>query len=100
MLVVLQETPSRLCQARRFALISWSLRNQVWFRKRKVRLLEHTSGVLLCTFVDAATDWIKVCLVRDAPGESTIDAKEAFERAAAERGVVIKGYHADNGRYA
>ena len=30
--------------------------------------------------------------MRDATGESTLDAKEAFERAAAERGVVIKGY--------
>ena len=38
--------------------------------------------------------------MRDATGESTLDAKEAFEPAAAERGVVIKGYHADNGRYA
>ena len=51
-------------------------------------------------FVDAATDWIKVCLMRDATGESTLDAKEVFERASPERGVVIKGYHADNGRYA
>ena len=38
--------------------------------------------------------------MRDATGESTLDAREAFERAAVERGVVIKGYHADNGRYA
>ena len=38
--------------------------------------------------------------MRDATGESTLEAKEAFERAAAERGVPIKGYHADNGRYA
>ena len=52
-------------------------------------------------FVDAATDWwIKVCLMRDATGKSILDAKKAFDRAAAERGVVIKGYHTDNGRYA
>ena len=37
--------------------------------------------------------------MQDATSESTLDTKEAFERAAAERGVVIKGYHADNDRY-
>ena len=90
MLVVLFEPPSRLFQARRSVPISWSLRSQVWFRKKKGRPLELVSAVLLF-FLDAATDWIKVCLMRDATGESTLDAKEVFERAAAERVVVIKG---------
>ena len=41
-----------------------------------------------------------MCLIRDATGESTLEAKEASERACAKRGVVVKGYHVDNGRYA
>ena len=49
-------------------------------------------------FVDAATDWIKVCLMQDASGESTLEAKNAFERDSIERGVLVRGYHADNGR--
>ena len=51
-------------------------------------------------FVDAATDWIKVCLMQDATGEPTLEAKEAFEPVSAERGVITKGYHVDNRRYA
>ena len=51
-------------------------------------------------FVDCATDWIKVCLMQDTSGDSTLEAKNAFERDAMARGIKVKGYHADNGRYA
>ena len=33
-------------------------------------------------FLDVATDWIKVCLMQDASGESTFEAKNAFDRDA------------------
>ena len=51
-------------------------------------------------FVDMSTNWVKVHLMQDATGDSTIEANNAFEQDAATRGVQIKGYHADNGRYA
>ena len=38
--------------------------------------------------------------MQNATGESTLEVKEAFERASAERGTIIKGCHADNGCYA
>ena len=38
--------------------------------------------------------------MQDATADSTLEAKEAFENAAATRGVSIKHYHADNGRFA
>ena len=50
--------------------------------------------------MDTATDWLKVCLMQDASGDSTLEAKNAFERDAMTRGVSIQGYHADNGRFA
>ena len=52
------------------------------------------------TFVDGATDYIKVHLMQDASGDSTIEAKHSFEHEAMSRGISIRGYHADNGRYA
>ena len=51
-------------------------------------------------FVDTATDWLKVCLMQDASADSTLEAKNSFERDAMTRGVTIQGYHADNGRFA
>ena len=51
-------------------------------------------------FVDHATDWTKVHLMQDASGDSTLEAKNAFERNCMLRNVVPRGYHADNGRYA
>ena len=47
-----------------------------------------------------STNWVKVHLMQDSTGDSTIEAKNAFEQDAATRGVHIKGYHADNSRYA
>ena len=37
--------------------------------------------------------------MQDATGESTMDAKQAFEQASDTRGVPPKYYHADNGRF-
>ena len=51
-------------------------------------------------FVDHATKWVKVQLMRDTSGDSTLEAKQAFKNAAAVRGVKIKHYHVDNGRFA
>ena len=51
-------------------------------------------------FVDYATKWVKVCLMEDASGDSTLEAKESFEHACSCRGVDPKHYHADNGRFA
>ena len=50
-------------------------------------------------FVDHATRWVKVHLMQDTTGESTLEAKEAFERDCMTRDVVPKHYHADNGRF-
>jgi hypothetical protein len=55
-------------------------------------------GATVC--VDGATDYTKVHLMEHATGDSTLEAKAAFERDAMSRGVDIRGYHADNGRYA
>ena len=51
-------------------------------------------------FINCATDWIKVCLMQDTSGDSTIEARNVFEQDAMAIGIHIKGYHADNGRYA
>ena len=50
--------------------------------------------------MDAATNWIKVCFVKDYSDNSILEAKNAFERDAMSRGVSVCGYHADNGRFA
>ena len=38
--------------------------------------------------------------MRDLTGESTLAAKKEFEHRCAVRGVQVKHYHADNGRFA
>ena len=50
-------------------------------------------------FVDYATKWIKVHLMTDASGDSTLEAKNSFEQNCATRGVEVKHYHGDNGRF-
>ena len=50
-------------------------------------------------FVDYASRWVKVNLMQDATGESTLEAKNAFEKDCMTRNVVPKHYHADNGRF-
>jgi hypothetical protein len=51
-------------------------------------------------FVDHATDYTYPHLMEDVTLHAPLVAKEAYERLAATFGVIIKGYHSDNGRYA
>jgi hypothetical protein len=51
-------------------------------------------------FVDHHSDLVYAYLMRNLTLEETILAKRAFERFAASVGVVVHGYHADNGRFA
>ena len=54
-----------------------------------------------CTiFVDYFTGFVFVALMRDLTAESTLAAKKDFEDRCAVRGVKVKHYHADNGRFA
>ena len=50
-------------------------------------------------FVDYFSKWVKVHLLQEATGEATLETKNAFEQDSVIRGVGIKHYHADNGRY-
>jgi hypothetical protein len=51
-------------------------------------------------FVDHATDYSYVHFHKSTSAEEAIEAKETFERKAAECGVHIQHYHADNGVFA
>ena len=51
-------------------------------------------------FVDQATDFTYCYFQKSDSAEETIEGKEAFERKAAEHGVKILHYHADNGVFA
>jgi hypothetical protein len=51
-------------------------------------------------FVDHISKLLFVHLQRSTGADETIIAKQLFERFAATYGVVIKHYHADNGRFA
>ena len=51
-------------------------------------------------FVDHFSRLRYVHLMQDLSSDETIKAKMAFERFAAEHGVIIKHYHCDNGRFA
>ena len=51
-------------------------------------------------FVDYVSGFCHVGLQTDQSAESTLQAKHEFEQAAASRGVSVKAYHADNGRFA
>ena len=51
-------------------------------------------------FVDGQTNYTEVHLVQDAMGKSTLEAKAASEQDMCSRGIDIRGYHADNCRYA
>ena len=51
-------------------------------------------------FVDYDSRWVKVHPMQDATGDSTLEAKNAFEQDCMTRNVVPKYYHADNGRFA
>ena len=51
-------------------------------------------------FVDSATNYTYAHMQRSTSAEETIEAKHTFERKAAQYGVRIKHYHADNGIFA
>ena len=51
-------------------------------------------------FEDYASRWVKVHLMQDATGDSTLEATNDFERDCMARNVVPKHYHADNGQFA
>ena len=54
-----------------------------------------------CTlFVDYYTGYVFVALIRELTAESTLAAKKEFEHRCAVRGIRVKHYHADNGRFA
>ena len=48
-------------------------------------------------FVYYASRWVKVHLMQDATGDSTLEAKNAFEQYFMTINVVPQHYHADNG---
>ena len=48
-------------------------------------------------FIDQASQMGFVYLQKTCSAEETIEAKRAFEKYAANRGVTIQAYHADNG---
>jgi len=50
-------------------------------------------------FVDHFSDFTYVHLMTKMDGESTVEAKLAFERVASEHGVKVLHYHADNGLF-
>ena len=50
-------------------------------------------------FVDHFTDFTYVHLMIKLDADSTVEAKQAFERVANEHGVRIKHYHSDNGLF-
>ena len=51
-------------------------------------------------FVDYATGLLHVELMTDQSGEATLECKHNFEHMCGTRGVTVKAYHADNGRFA
>ena len=51
-------------------------------------------------FVDYATNYTFITLMRDLSAESTLAAKREFELRCALRGILVLCYHADNGCFA
>ena len=49
--------------------------------------------------IDYATRWVKVHIMQNISGVSTIEAREAFERDCMTRNVLPKHYLADNGQF-
>ena len=50
-------------------------------------------------FVDCASRWVKVHLMQDAAGDSTLEANNPFEQDCMTRNVVPKHYRVDNVRF-
>ena len=51
-------------------------------------------------FICYVTGFVHVGLMTDQSGEATLECKHDFEHMCATRGVKVKAYHADNGRFA
>ena len=51
-------------------------------------------------FVDQFSRYTFVYLQKRVTSQETVMAKHAFEHSAEQRGITIKHYHADNGRFA
>ena len=51
-------------------------------------------------FADHFSGLTYMYLMSSISGDETLDAKQAFERFAAQHGIQIRHYHADNGRFA
>ena len=51
-------------------------------------------------YVDYVTGYLFVGLMKDQSAEATLQTKHDFEHLAGTRGVDVKSYHADNGRFA
>ena len=39
-----------------------------------------------------------MCLIQEATGDATLEAKNGFRRGMMSRDITVKGYRADNGR--
>ena len=50
-----------------------------------------------CVFIDHASGYVSIKHQVDISATETVKAKLTFEREAQSQGVVIKGYHSDNG---
>ena len=50
-------------------------------------------------YVDHHSDMTHGTLMQDFTAEATVESKHDYERMAAQHGITIKKYHADNGRY-
>ena len=51
-------------------------------------------------FVDYTMKWIKVCLLKSTTGDTTLEAKEAFEEECHVRDVKPRNFHAYNDSFA
>ena len=51
-------------------------------------------------FVDHATNYTYVHMIKDFTGEENMEAKQAYEAKADQHGVRVRSYHGDNGRFA
>ena len=62
--------------------------------------LSHERIVGSTVFVDHFSGHVHVHLMRSLSQEETLAAKAAYEKLAADSGVTVLAYHADNGRFA
>ena len=70
-------------------------------------LVTQEKGIITCSriweatvFIDYFIGYVHVGMIQDKSGEATLQAKHYFEHLSSTRGVNIKHYHAENGRFA